>query len=187
MRRVAYTTAPGYGLVPGNESPPRGSARVSANGTSLSVADGSYVVDVMLPWNDPNLNDSTLPYFSMYREFRRKIEYASDNERRDLLEEYFVPDGAVEVFIDQTPDQIFIVRRFVGIHVRDGRSRGVRALFLPKVARDSGATFSIEPLVERYLPVEPAYAFSRAHVQSELDYYEVSLTDREAILESQGT
>ncbi len=162
----------------------KGSAKVLANGTSLSVADGTYVVEVVLPWNDPNLNDSALPYFSRYREFRRAIEYASDEKRRDLLEEYFVPDGAAEVFIDQTPDQIYIVRRFAGIRVRDGRSHGVRALFLPKVADERGGAFSIQSLVEHYLPKEKVYWFNRAHVQSELDYYGVPLTDREAILEA---
>ena len=165
----------------------KGSAKVLANGASLSVADGIYVVEVVLPWNDPNLNDSTLPYFSQYREFRRAIEYASDEKRRDLLEEYFVPDGAVEVFIDQTPDQIYIVRRFAGIRVRDGRSHGVRALFLPKVADESGAAFSIQSLVKHYLPKEKVYGFNRVHVQSELDYYEVSVNDREAILEALAT
>ena len=165
----------------------KGSAKVLANGTSLSVADGTYVVEVVLPWNDPNLNDSTMPYFSQYREFRRAIEYASDEKRRELLEEYFVPDGAVEVFIDQMPDQLYIVRRFAGIRVRDGRSRGVQALFLPKVANERGGAFSIQSLVEHYLPKEKVYGFNRAHVQSELDYYEVPVVDREAILEALAT
>ena len=165
----------------------KGSAKVLANGTSLSVADGTYVVEVVLPWNDPSLNDSTLPYFSQYREFRRAIEYASDEKRRELLEEYFVPDGAAEVFIDQTPEQIYIVRRFASIRVRDGRSRGVRALFLPKVADERGGAFSIQSLVEHYLPKEKVYGFNRIHVQSELDYYEVPVNDREAILDALAT
>ena len=179
---VAYCLDASRAPDTGRISDIKGSVKISASGVSLAVADGTYVVEVVLPWNDPNLNDSTLPYFSQYREFRRAIEYATDQRRRELLEAYFVPDGAVDVFVDQAPGQIYIVRRFVGVRVRDGRSNGVRALFLPKVAGESGGTFSIQSLAEHYLPRAGVYEFDRGHVQSELDYYEVPAADREAIL-----
>lgn len=169
----------------------RGVVEVLASDTWARVPDGTYVVEVALPWNDPHLSDPKRPYYEHYRAFRRAIEHASDEKRRELLEEYFVPDGAVDVFVDQGDGQIYLVRQYDGIHVRNGRSRGVRALFLPKIASETGTTglpggggFSLQALVDYYLPKEKVYAFNETHVRNELEFYEVPVSDRRAILQA---
>lgn len=162
----------------------RGVIETVANGTWLTAADGTYVVEVALPWNDVNLSDPDLPYHDQYRAFRRAIEHASAEEREDLVEAYFVPDGATAAFVDETDDQIYIVRRYEGVRVRNGRSRGVRALFLPRIAGGGSETFSLSALINDYFPKQEMYAFNEAHVLSELEFYDVPTADRPAILKA---
>ncbi len=161
-----------------------GSKRAQANGQCVRVPDGTYAVEVVLPWNDPSLNDPDMPYYRSYLEFRRAIEPASDEERVRLLEGFFVPDDAWSVFINETEEQYFIVRQYRNVRVRDGQSSGVRALFLPKIQPAGRDGFSIGPLVTHYLPKRKAYAFDRDHVQNELAYfYDVPESDQTFVVE----
>lgn len=152
--------------------------RARANVDHPRPPDGTYAVEVVLPWNHPSLNDPSLPYYENYWALRRAIESASDEDGARLLEEFFVPDEARAVFVDQTEDQIFIVRQYRNVSVRNGRSEGVRALFLPKIKPGGGASFKIPQLVTEYLPQEKAYAFDEDYVRNELMYYDVPESDR---------
>lgn len=160
----------------------KGCIESKADGAWVKVPDGSYVVEVALPWNDLSLSDSKLPYYKEYRAFRRKIEFATAEERRVLVNEFFVPDGATSAFVDQSEGRIYIVRTYSDVRVHGGRSRGVRSLFLPRVSADDGVDFSIEPLVEHYIPKTEVYRFNEDHVRNELDYYQVPASDCETIL-----
>lgn len=155
-----------------------------AEGQFLRLSTGSYVVDVALPWNDPALNDPNLPYFERYWEFRRAIEEASDGERIRLMEEYFVPDDAWPVFVDQTEEQIYLVRQYRNVQVRNDRAVGVRALFLPRIVLAGGEGFSVAELVTSYLPPSRAYTFDEAHTRNELLYYGVPEADQDSIVEA---
>lgn len=143
-------------------------------GSSLPrVGDGSYVVEVAVPWNDP-----TLKRYVGYTEFRREVEKASQNQRRLLVEDYFVHDEASAVFFDDTEDQKFLVRQYRNVEVRNGRSAGVRAVFLPRIPQGDGPGFAIEPLVVNYLPDAINFVFDERDVLDELGYYEVKAEDR---------
>jgi hypothetical protein len=155
-----------------------------ANGDSMRLPDGVYVVELVLPWNDPRLNDMNLPYYEEYREFRRAVERAADQERVRLMEEYFVPDEASSAFIHQTDEQIYLVRQFRGVEVRSGKSEGVRALFLPRLRVADKRGFSIAQLVLHAIPKQTTYAFSEDHVKTELDYYGVPRSDWEFLVEA---
>jgi hypothetical protein len=153
-----------------------------APGDLPQASDGTYVVEVAFPWNDPNLSDPSLPNYRNYMEFRRKIEHASAEQRRHLMEEYFVPDEASAAFVDQTEDQIFLVRQYRGVAVRGGQSKGVRAIFLPKLYGSDRRTFAVEPLLAGYVPDAVQYGFDEAHVRGELKYYGVAEVDQSFVL-----
>ena len=72
----------------------------------------------------------------------------------------------------------FVDTRALSFPVRDGRSRGVRALFLPQVIRGQDARVSVEELVVNHVPNRIAYRFDEVHVLSELEYYGVAEPDR---------
>jgi hypothetical protein len=161
-----------------------GCKQTRANGGWLRLSDGDYVVEVVLAWNDPSLNDPKLPYYEKYIEFRRAVEHASDQERIELLEDYFVPDEASYAFIDQTEEQIYIVRQYRNVRIRNERSEGVRALFLPRIVLAGQNSFSIGRLVTDYIPKERTYKFSDPYVRNELDYYGVPESDRLFVIEA---
>lgn len=177
---VEASKAPASGRI--NEVEGRMQAR--PNGDTLRLDDGTYVVEVALPWNDPSLNDPRLPYYDRYRSFRRALEHASDDQRVKLMEDFFVPDEAWPVFIDETDEQIYLVRQYRGVKVQSGESKGVRALFLPRIALGSGKGFSIAQLAAHYLPDVKRYRFDLNHVRSELDYYGVPVSDRGFVIEA---
>lgn len=151
----------------------RGCSRFQTPGQAPRLPDGTYVVELVLPWNDPSLKR-----YAGYTPFRRAIERADDKERRLLAEAYFVPDEASEVFIDETVDQKYVVRQYRDVVIRDGQSSGVRALFLPRTNDGDNGSLSIEELVVKYIPGEVAYRFKEDHVVSELEYYGVVESDR---------
>lgn len=162
-----------------------GCTRSRANGPPIRLGDGVYVVDVVLRWNDPALTDPDLPYYQQYRMFRRAVEHASDAERIQLVEEFFVPDEASAVFVTQTEEQIYyLVRQYRHVRVRGGRSTGVRALFLPRIVPPGRDSFAIAQLVTDYIPKERAYQFDEKHVREELDYHGVPDTDRLFVVEA---
>ncbi|MFH1108516.1 MAG: hypothetical protein V1790_04860 [Planctomycetota bacterium] len=156
-----------------------GCTQFRANGEFPHPADGSYVVEVAFPWNDPTLSD-----YPNYFEFRKHLEPASHEQRKRLADEYFIPDEASAVFVDQTEDQIYIVRQYRGVAVRQGQSKGVRSLFLPKIRGSDPKAFLIEPLVSGYIPNAKTYEFDEKHVRSELAYYGVAVVDQPFVLEA---
>ncbi len=150
----------------------------------LNVPDGEYVVEVVLPWHDQSLVDKSLPNHERYCAFRRAVEDASEEQCVRLLEDYFVPDEAWPVFIDKTEDQIYIVRQYRDVVVDDRWSKGVRAMFLPKIAEQGRKSFSLATLVRYYVPEEEVYVFDRNHAYGELEYYKVPVSDRGTILQA---
>lgn len=168
----------------GRISKVKGVNRSSASTTFHRVADGSYVVEVAFPWNDPSLSGPSLPDYSEYLEFRRAVEDASDAERRRLVEEYFIPDEASDSFIAETDDQIYIVKQYRGVDVRGGMGRAVRSLFLPRIEEGDGGRFSVEALLDGYVPNTKLYGFDETHVRNELNYYEVPSSAQPFLIEA---
>ncbi len=167
------------------KAPPSGGCRrvsgarsMRTNGVLSGLPDGTYLVEVAFTWNDPVLSDPNLPHYKEFLEFRRSIERVSDSERKRRMEEYFLPDEAAEVFATATEERIYFVRQFRGVVIRQGRSPGVRALFLPKLGRREGMSFSLEALTAGYLPRAKSYVFDETHVRSELEYYRVPPSDQ---------
>jgi hypothetical protein len=156
-----------------------GCIQLRTNGECPHPADGSYIVEVAFPWNDPNLNS-----YPNYFEFRKQLEPASHEQRKRLADEYFIPDEASAVFVDQAEDQIYIVRQYRSVTVRQGQSKGVRALFLPRIRGGEPRTFAIEPLVTEYIPNVKTYEFDEKHVRNELAYYGVADADQQFVLEA---
>ncbi len=150
------------------------------NGECPHASEGLYVVEVAFVWNDTKLGD-----YEGYLAFRHAVEYASDERRRRLVEDYFLPDEASQAFVDKTGDRIYIVRQYRDVKAQHGRSEGVRALFLPKILQSDTESFSIEPLVtSRYIPNVKAYEFNESHVRNELIYYGVAASDRRFVIEA---
>jgi len=156
-----------------------GCIQLRTNGECPHPADGSYIVEVAFPWNDPNLNT-----YPNYFEFRKQLEPASHEQRKRLVDEYFIPDEAAAVLVDQAEDQIYIVRQYRGVTVRQGQSKGVRALFLPRIRGTQPRTFALEPLVTGYIPNVKNYQFDEKHVRNELAYYGVAEADQPFVLEA---
>ncbi len=156
----------------------QGVRQIQTDGAVSRLPDGDYVVEVTLPWHDKRLSK-----YADYWTFRRSIEKATDAERRRLLEAYFIPDDAVDAFVYTTEEQIYLVRQYHAT-VRHDRSKGVQALFLPRILRASGVGFTIEPLVANYAPKEQRYNFDEEVVFNELAYYGVLTMDRRLIVEA---
>ena len=156
-----------------------GCVQLRTNGEFPHLPDGSYIVEVTFPWNDPNLNS-----YPHYFEFRKQLEPASHEQRKRLTEDYFIPDEASIVFVDQAEDQIYLVRQYRGVTVRQGQSKGVRALFLPRIRGSEPRTFAVEPLVAGYIPNVKTYEFDEKHVRNELAYYGVADADQPFVLEA---
>jgi len=174
------SAAPERGRVAGH----KGVVRGRADGEFLRLGDGRYVVDMVLPWSDPQLNDPSLPNHDKYIAFRRAIEDAPEEACDKLLDDYFVPDEADSVFIDRTPEQIYLVRQYRGVEVLGGKSKGVRSLFLPKIPTPGHPSFAIAPLVTHYIPKRVRYGFIEDHVRNELDFWEVPVADRLFVIEA---
>jgi hypothetical protein len=136
------------------------------------------VVEVVFPWNHVNLTG-----FPGYGAFRDRIETTAPRRRHELLAEYFIPDGADDVFVDETPDQIYFVHQYL-VEGRKGELRMVRALFLPRIPKHEGSdAFSIEMLL-RYLPSDRVYEFDERHIMNELRHNTVPESDRQFVLEA---
>lgn len=160
------------------------STRFQANATPPRLSDGIFVVEVAFAWNDPRLSDPSLPYHGNYVQFRRAVEKASASARTQLVNQFFLPDEASSVLIDETPDQIYIVRQYRPVPVRQGHSPGVRALFLPRIQTKDDGVFAIEPLLHGYIPSQRAYNFDESHVNSELAYYGVAAADQPHVIQA---
>jgi hypothetical protein len=142
-------------------------------------ADGSYVVEVSFPWTDSSLND-----YPNYLPFRKQLQTGSHEERRRLVNKYFIPDEASALFVDQTEDQVYIVRQYRGVMVRQNQSKGVRALFLPRIPGGDSRIFTIEPLVKEYIPNVKSYEFDEKTVRRELKFHELPDADQSFVVEA---
>ena len=161
-----------------------GAIPIRTDGTFPRMADGYYMVEVALPWNDPGLNDPALPGYDDYLTFRRNLARASDAQRKQMQEEYFLPDEASNTFVADADEQTYFVRQYRGVQVQQGRSKGVRALFLPRLGKGSDKVFSIEPLLYGYVPATKRYGFDEKQVRAELHFYEVPTADQQTIMEA---
>lgn len=155
-----------------------------SSGAFSRVPDGSYLVEMALPWNDPGLNDPALPGYGDYLGFRRNLSRSSDAQRKQLQDEYFLPDEATITFVADDGEQTYFVRQYRGVEVHQGRSKGVRGLFLPKFAKSEEKAFSIEPLLHGYIPATRRYGFDEKLVRAELHFYEVPGADQQPIMEA---
>jgi hypothetical protein len=155
-----------------------GCRTVSADEQLTDLPEGQYVVEIVLVWNDPELKR-----YPNYNEFRRGIEQGGDSERRKLMTQYFLPDDASAVFVDQGRDQVlYLVRQYRDVEVRRSRWSSVRGMFLPRIARREGRGFSIEHL-RGYMSQEDNYSFNEQDVRDELAYYQVPDTDRQFVID----
>ncbi len=180
------STPPGAKVycVPASKAPEQGRVHKAKGVIELQVgesykrlADGEYVVEVVFAWND-----QPLTVYDGYLDFRRSFHPASDDERDDLIKEYFVPDEGI-MFVDETEEQIYLVKQYRNVEVVNKQSDGVRALFLPRILQADGRSLSIEELVTRHTPEEPAYSFDRRYVSDELRFNGVKETDLSFVLE----
>lgn len=159
----------------------KGARSSRANQAWVRMEDGEYVVEVVFPWNHPGLSNPSLPFHEEYRQFRRSIENASDLEREQLLEDFFLPDEAQSVFIDQTEKQLFIVRQYHHVVVQNGKSEGLRALFLPSIKLAGQTGYALDTLLKYYVPDERNYVYDNTLVMTELAYYNVPVEDQSII------
>lgn len=157
----------------------QGCQQFQPNESVPHVGDGLYLVEVAFAINDRDLTN-----YVGYMSFRRSLEDAPPEQRRQLVEDYFIPDEASTVLVDQTPEQIYLVRQYRDVEVRNKRSAGVRALFLPRIRAAQGPGFSLEELVANYIPKQITYNFDEQHVLSELRYYNVRSTDEPFALQA---
>lgn len=161
-----------------------GAHQIRTDAAFPRMPDGYYMVEVALPWNDPGLNDSALPGYDDFLAFRRNLARASDSQRRQLQEEYFLPDEATHTFVADDGEQTYFVRQYRGVQVQQGRSKGVRALFLPRLGKGSDKAFSIEPLLFGFIPPAKRYGFDEKQVRNELHFYEVPAGDQQTIMDA---
>ena len=140
----------------------------------LTAPEGTYTIEVVLPWNAPSLTR----YPGYNDELRRKIENAANESEKDrVVQDYFLPDGASDVFVAESEGQIYIVRRFDGVKTRPDRWTALHALFIPA---DLGA----KQAITRFIPAVTNYTFNEDHVRAELAYYNVPAADRVFVLDA---
>lgn len=154
-----------------------------ANGAPSRLVEGTYVVEVAFPWNDPKLTDPSLAHYDKYVAFRRAIENASQDRRRELANSFFLPDGAAGVFVDETVDQIYIVKQYRDVHLPKNGVASVRALFLPRLTARGSDAFLLEPLLHGYTPTKKNYRFNEQHVRGELAFYGVPSSDQPVVVD----
>lgn len=159
----------------------KGCSQINAEEGTHNLSDGTYVVEVAFVYNDPRFKT-----YRGYNEFRRAIDDTkSDSQRASILDAFFIPDGASDVFVAEQDYQTYIVRQYRDVEIRQGQPYAVRALFLPRIPKPNEPGFSIEEIVANYLSAESrAYGFDEAHVASELAYYGVPEGDRRWVMEA---
>ncbi len=153
--------------------------RLDGTGSKRDLSDGSYVVEVVFPWNHRNLT-----VFPGYKAFRRALQDADDAQRNKLIKQFFIPDEATDFFVNEIDGQYYLVRQYRDVTIRGRRSRGVRSLFLPRIQAEKTRGFSIESLVNNYIPSAENYSFDKTHVNSELSFYDVSEFDQNFVMKA---
>jgi len=184
----AYSTPPGASIysVQSNRAPDKGPIfdtnecqRLDGSGKRRDLSDGSYVIEVVFPWNDRNLTT-----FPGYNDFRRSLQDADKAHRNALIKQYFIPDEATDFFVHEIDGQFYLVRQYRDVTIRNRRSRGVRALFLPRIQIEGANGFSVEALVNYFIPADVNYSFDKEYVRSELNFYDVNETDQLYVLKT---
>ncbi len=156
-----------------------GVQRLDGAGKQRDLSDGSYAVEVVFPWNHSNLTG-----FPEYKDFRRALQDADASQRNELIHRFFIPDEATDFFVNEIDGQFYLVRQYRDVVIRNRRSRGVRALFLPRIKTEEKNGFSIEALVNNYIPTDENYSFDKNHVRSELNFYDVSDYDQKFVMKA---
>ncbi len=154
-----------------------------ANDAPSRVKEGTYVVEVSFPWNHPKLSDPGLAHYDKYVAFRRAIERASKSRRQELASSFFLPDGAVSTFVDETVDQIYLVKQYRGVAVGKDGLAAVRSLFLPRLKTADSDSFLLEPLLHGYTDRARMYGFDEQHVRGELTFYGVPASDQRFVID----
>ncbi len=153
--------------------------RRARSGEQCRVSAGTFTVEVVLPWNAPSL--TRYPGYNV--NLRRKLGNATGPSERDrVAADYFLPDGADDVFVSESDGQIYIVRQFHDVKTRSDRWTAVRALFVP-ADLDAGWPMALAVGVTDYMPSAEQYVFDEEHVGSELEYYNVPPSDRAFVLD----
>lgn len=150
------------------------------NGVCKPSRYGMYIVEVAIPVRHPDLRLGPKFY-----DFRRRLRNASkDKDRRQAANEYFIPDDSV-LLVDTDGNQQYFVRQYRRERRRD-RGTAVRALFLPRISKDSGRGYSVEKLIRgAFIPEGNQYEFDVADVSDELkDFFKIEQPERDAIIEA---
>ncbi len=164
---------------PGRVADVRGCQRVLTD-AQVNTAEDTYTVEVAFAWNSPNLT-----HYDGYSEFRRQLENAPPasarstdgaKSRDDLANEWFLKDGADRVMVVETDDQMYIVRQFHNVRVRQDRWTAVRVLFIP-------ADITAQALTTKVVQIPTQYSFDEEYVRGELQYYAVPAADRMYVLD----
>lgn len=152
-----------------------------ANGICKPRGYGLFVVEVAIPIRHPQLRLG--PGFN---EFRRRLRNSTkEKERQKAAEEYFIPDDSV-LLVDRDNNQQYIVRQYRNVERRKDRATAVRALFLPRIRKESGRGYSIEALIrDAFIPEGTRFEFDAADVSLELkNFYGIGQPERDAIVEA---
>ena len=148
-------------------------------GRTFPCQDGVYVVEIAFTWSDASLKS-----LQGYRDFRQEIRRVDARGRQEAIAAYFVPDGADLAFVDEDADgQIYLIRQYRNVEVRNGKSQGVRSLFLPRVPASDGDRFSVDALLAGHDFTMNAYTFrSEENVRDELEFFGVAPKDISSVI-----
>lgn len=153
--------------------------RAKAGDVLGQAKSGTYVVEVAIPWNDPRLVG-----YPEYTQFRRTIDGSSEQSAAVAADQYFLPDGASNVLVEKTTwGQIYLIRQYRDVEVRDGRWTAVHSLFLPNLTDADSGLLAVDKIM-RWLPTETKYSFDQQHVRNELNYYGVPESDQQYVLDA---
>jgi hypothetical protein len=135
---------------------------------AVKLAAGRHTVAVAVRINDPGL--MRMPG---YRELRRALEANAGRDASKRMAAYFMPDDHVAQTLVRIGKYQYLVRIYE-VDV-DGMWLAITALFLPRA--DLSAVMA-------HLPAQTRFGFSRADVERELAFYEVSREDTRLLLDA---
>ncbi|MCH8148923.1 MAG: hypothetical protein IH987_13240 [Planctomycetes bacterium] len=153
---------------------------ICMNGVCKPRGHGMFIVEVAIPVRHPDLRLG--PRFN---DFRRKLRDASkEKDRHQAANEYFIPDDSV-LLVDTDGSQQYFVRQYRQERRRD-RGTAVRALFLPRIPKESGRGYSVDKLIRgAFIPEGNQNEFDVADVSDELkDFFKIEQPERDAIVEA---
>lgn len=146
--------------------------------TPIDLSPGMHDLVVVFPINDPEFNK----YQNMglkYHNFRRNIHgFLRDGNIDDAgikVDEYFLPDGAVEVGAKQMDGADYLFRHYK-VNVRSREWQVLTSLFVPDA-------IGLKNVVS-IMPRQKSYGFDEDHARSELTgFYEVPASDAGYIMD----